>query len=216
MYSKFGRDSVCSYATEQIIFSTAVARQERDRELGYSGLGEVQERCYHTTGAFTFQESAVYIYGIDWLDDSNVTFAMQNPPLMGFHYWMGAYDGLFFSAAVQHIVTWRRPPSLTQVKVKNRCHRRRTGTPRGGTYFLAPQTIDRCNEIHHGAVPATSNCKRTIHPRVRALRVAVFPPVGELTLTRPMSATHPATTASVPSVLGSSLNSKRPAAWTGD
>ncbi|KAJ7920342.1 hypothetical protein B0H13DRAFT_1867681 [Mycena leptocephala] len=112
MYSKFGRDSVCSYATEQIIF-------------------------YRTTGAFTFQgvplgvvwlsrvardasliaavESAVYIYGIDWLDDSNVTFAMQNPPLMGFHYWMGAgyaYDGLFFSAAVQHIVTWVNTPGV--------------------------------------------------------------------------------------------------------
>ncbi|KAJ6536199.1 hypothetical protein B0H19DRAFT_383109 [Mycena capillaripes] len=73
---------------------------------------------YRTTGAFAFQGSAVYIYGIDWFDDSNVTFAMENPPLTGFHYWRGSgyvYDVLFFSATgldptVQHIVTWVNTP----------------------------------------------------------------------------------------------------------
>lgn len=62
--------------------------------------------------------SAVYIYGIDWFDDSNVTFAMENPPLTGFHYWRGTgyvYDVLFFSATgldptAQHIVTWVNTP----------------------------------------------------------------------------------------------------------
>ncbi|KAJ7777613.1 hypothetical protein DFH07DRAFT_766363 [Mycena maculata] len=76
---------------------------------------------YRTTGAFTFQ---VYIYGIDWQDDSNVTFSMENPPnapITGFHYHSDpgsyAYNVLFFSATgldptVSHTVNWLNTPTF--------------------------------------------------------------------------------------------------------
>ncbi|KAJ7650388.1 hypothetical protein FB45DRAFT_887795 [Roridomyces roridus] len=66
------------------------------------------------TGTFSFQGSAVYIYGIDVTDPGNVSFAMSNPTMEGFHYYAGSgytYNSLFFSAtdldaSVSHTVTF--------------------------------------------------------------------------------------------------------------
>ncbi|KAJ7500754.1 hypothetical protein B0H11DRAFT_1994317 [Mycena galericulata] len=68
------------------------------------------------SGAFTFQGTAVYIYGIDVLnfEAGNISFAFSNPSMTGFHYYGGSsyvYNSLFFSAGnldstVQHTVTW--------------------------------------------------------------------------------------------------------------
>ncbi|KAF7365964.1 hypothetical protein MVEN_00471900 [Mycena venus] len=66
------------------------------------------------SGSFTFQGSAVYIYGIDFPDPGNLTFGMNNPSITTFHYYGGTayvYNSLFFSATgldptVEHTVTW--------------------------------------------------------------------------------------------------------------
>ncbi|KAF8213353.1 hypothetical protein K438DRAFT_1088447 [Mycena galopus ATCC 62051] len=66
------------------------------------------------SGSFVFQGAAVYIYGIDVVNPANVTFAMNNPTINGFHYFSAngyVYNSLFFSATgldatVQHTVTW--------------------------------------------------------------------------------------------------------------
>ncbi|KAJ7485330.1 hypothetical protein FB451DRAFT_1229259 [Mycena latifolia] len=66
------------------------------------------------SGSFTFQGSAVYIYGTDVFNSANISFSMNNPPITGFHYYPGTdyvYRSLFFAAtgldsAVQHTVAW--------------------------------------------------------------------------------------------------------------
>ncbi|KAJ7852044.1 hypothetical protein B0H14DRAFT_3866146 [Mycena olivaceomarginata] len=65
-------------------------------------------------GSFTFQGSAVYIYGIDIPHPANILFAMNNPTKESFHHYSGedcVYNSLFFSATsldpkVPHTVTW--------------------------------------------------------------------------------------------------------------
>ncbi|KAJ6595799.1 hypothetical protein DFH09DRAFT_1024671 [Mycena vulgaris] len=66
------------------------------------------------SGSFTFQGSAVYIYGTDVFDPANISFSMNNPPITSFHYYSGTsfrYKSLFFKATgldanAQHTVTW--------------------------------------------------------------------------------------------------------------
>ncbi|KAJ7485332.1 hypothetical protein FB451DRAFT_1229268 [Mycena latifolia] len=73
------------------------------------------------SGSFTFQGSAVYIYGTDVLNPANISFSMNNPSITGFHYYAGTdyvYRSLFFAATgldstVQHTVTWILEQSST-------------------------------------------------------------------------------------------------------
>ncbi|KAJ6627815.1 hypothetical protein B0H10DRAFT_310518 [Mycena sp. CBHHK59/15] len=66
------------------------------------------------SGSFSFQGTAVYIYGIDVFDPANISFSLNDPALTSFHYYAGQdyqYNSLFFQAAgltsdVQHTVTW--------------------------------------------------------------------------------------------------------------
>ncbi|KAJ6595795.1 hypothetical protein DFH09DRAFT_1357686 [Mycena vulgaris] len=66
------------------------------------------------SGSFTFQGSAVYIYGTDAFNPANISFSMSNPPITSFHYYAGAsyvYRSLFFEATgldanALHTVTW--------------------------------------------------------------------------------------------------------------
>ncbi|KAF7339701.1 hypothetical protein MSAN_02185500 [Mycena sanguinolenta] len=66
------------------------------------------------SGTFSFQGTAVYIYGIDVANPANVTFAMSNPTTNSFHYFSAdgfVYNSLFFSAtgldaSVSHTVSW--------------------------------------------------------------------------------------------------------------
>ncbi|KAJ7108481.1 hypothetical protein C8R44DRAFT_802784 [Mycena epipterygia] len=66
------------------------------------------------SGSFSFQGSAVYIYGIDVSNSANMSFSMDNPSRTSFHYYTGSdyvYNSLFFAASgldsnAQHTVTW--------------------------------------------------------------------------------------------------------------
>ncbi|KAJ7108479.1 hypothetical protein C8R44DRAFT_986492 [Mycena epipterygia] len=66
------------------------------------------------SGSFSFQGSAVYIYGIDVSNSANMSFSMNNPSTTSFHYYTGSdyvYNSLFFAASgldsnAQHTVTW--------------------------------------------------------------------------------------------------------------
>ncbi|KAF7339702.1 hypothetical protein MSAN_02185600 [Mycena sanguinolenta] len=66
------------------------------------------------SGTFSFQGTAVYIYGIDVANPANVTFAMSNPTTNSFHYFSAngyVYNSLFFAATgldatVPHTVSW--------------------------------------------------------------------------------------------------------------
>ncbi|KAJ7887248.1 hypothetical protein B0H14DRAFT_1274354 [Mycena olivaceomarginata] len=67
-----------------------------------------------SAGSFTFQGSAVYIYGIDLADPANISFTMDNTN-KSFHYYNGTqqfvFDALFFSAqnlaqGAKHTVSW--------------------------------------------------------------------------------------------------------------
>ncbi|KAF7369423.1 hypothetical protein MVEN_00271600 [Mycena venus] len=79
---------------------------------------QAHNRTWHDgfgqSGAFTFQGSAVYIYGIDFPDSANMTFNISNSPHTSFHYYTGnnyVYNSLFFSSSgldptTTHNVTW--------------------------------------------------------------------------------------------------------------
>ncbi|KAJ6595798.1 hypothetical protein DFH09DRAFT_906229 [Mycena vulgaris] len=65
-------------------------------------------------GSFSFQGSAVYIYGIDSTNPANISFSMDDASVTGFHSYSGVgyvYKSLFFTAAglesdAQHKITW--------------------------------------------------------------------------------------------------------------
>ncbi|KAJ7492974.1 hypothetical protein B0H11DRAFT_2006804 [Mycena galericulata] len=68
----------------------------------------------NSAGSFTFQGSAVWIYGIDLDNPANITFSLDGAPA-GFHYYAGSeqfvFQSLFFNAAsltgnVNHSVSW--------------------------------------------------------------------------------------------------------------
>ncbi|KAJ7686709.1 hypothetical protein B0H17DRAFT_1204132 [Mycena rosella] len=65
------------------------------------------------SGSFTFQGSAVYIYGTDVFNPANISFSMNSPPIVSFHYYAGSNyvdRSLFFMASglddAEHTVTW--------------------------------------------------------------------------------------------------------------
>ncbi|KAJ6540163.1 hypothetical protein DFH09DRAFT_1368564 [Mycena vulgaris] len=67
----------------------------------------------NSAGSFTFQGSAVYIYGIDLANPANISFTMGD--VTAFHYYAGTeqfiFKALFFSATdltanVNHTVSW--------------------------------------------------------------------------------------------------------------
>ncbi|KAJ6595793.1 hypothetical protein DFH09DRAFT_905784 [Mycena vulgaris] len=65
-------------------------------------------------GSFSFQGSAVYIYGIDSTNSANISFSMDDTSATSFHSYSGVgyvYESLFFTAAglesdAQHNITW--------------------------------------------------------------------------------------------------------------
>ncbi|KAJ7312861.1 hypothetical protein DFH08DRAFT_1087423 [Mycena albidolilacea] len=68
----------------------------------------------NSAGSFTFQGSAVYMYGIDLKDPANISFTMDGN-VSTFHYYNGSepfvFKSLFFSAKdlienVNHTVSW--------------------------------------------------------------------------------------------------------------
>ncbi|KAJ7096828.1 hypothetical protein C8R44DRAFT_889431 [Mycena epipterygia] len=68
----------------------------------------------NSAGSFTFQGSAVYIYGIDLANPANISFTMDDGT-SAFHYYSGSapfvFKSLFFSASnlpsgVNHTVSW--------------------------------------------------------------------------------------------------------------
>ncbi|KAJ7466454.1 hypothetical protein FB451DRAFT_1369674 [Mycena latifolia] len=78
----------------------------------------IHNRTWHdgrsgSAGSFTFQGSAVYIYGIDLAQPANISFTMGNSTT--YHYYTGSeqfvFDALFFSARnltdnVNHTIMW--------------------------------------------------------------------------------------------------------------
>ncbi|KAJ7613747.1 hypothetical protein DFH06DRAFT_138323 [Mycena polygramma] len=80
--------------------------------------GQAYDSTWHDSsllsGSFTFQGSAVYIYGIDVINPASISFAMNNPAKTSVHLYEGqdyVYNSLFFSAndldpQSEHTVTW--------------------------------------------------------------------------------------------------------------
>ncbi|KAJ7605924.1 hypothetical protein FB45DRAFT_1041839 [Roridomyces roridus] len=67
------------------------------------------------SGSFSFQGTAVYIYGIDIHNPANVSFQLSDSSINGFHFYSGSdpyvYNSLFFEAtnldaSVPHSITW--------------------------------------------------------------------------------------------------------------
>ncbi|KAF8164389.1 hypothetical protein K438DRAFT_1775542 [Mycena galopus ATCC 62051] len=95
-----------------------VARRRRNLRLVHiprsaQGLVRRIPRAVHPYSSAA-RGSAIYIYGIDDPAAPNITFGMNNPPLMSFHYYGGTdylYNSLFFAAtdldaSAPHTVTW--------------------------------------------------------------------------------------------------------------
>ncbi|KAF7328495.1 hypothetical protein MVEN_02536500 [Mycena venus] len=81
---------------------------------------DIENKTWHdgtnnSAGSFTFQGSAVYLYGIDLDNPANISFTMDGAAA-GFHYYSGSeqfvFRSLFFSAtnlalgSVNHTVSW--------------------------------------------------------------------------------------------------------------
>ncbi|KAJ7676967.1 hypothetical protein DFH06DRAFT_1169444 [Mycena polygramma] len=81
---------------------------------------DIYDQTWHdgtnnSAGSFTFQGSAVYIYGIDLANPANISFALDNATAP-YHYYAGSeqfvFKSLFFSATnltpanVNHTVSW--------------------------------------------------------------------------------------------------------------
>ncbi|KAJ6492796.1 hypothetical protein C8R47DRAFT_1119803 [Mycena vitilis] len=86
--------------------------------LAQPDAGQAYDSTWHDgsllSGSFTFQGSAVYIYGIDVINPASISFAMNDPAKTSVHLYEGqdyAYNSLFFSAndldaQSEHTVTW--------------------------------------------------------------------------------------------------------------
>ncbi|KAJ7182390.1 hypothetical protein C8R43DRAFT_967099 [Mycena crocata] len=79
---------------------------------------KIHDQTWHdgtnnSAGSFTFQGSAIYMYGIDLTNPANISFTMDDTP--AFHYYDGSaqfvFNALFFSAqnlplGVNHTLSW--------------------------------------------------------------------------------------------------------------
>ncbi|KAF7339700.1 hypothetical protein MSAN_02185400 [Mycena sanguinolenta] len=102
---------VGSYHAVTSTTSCSICLAQPDPGLAYNSTWHDSELG---SGSFVFQGTAVYIFGIDFLNPANVSFVMSNPTVNNFHDYSGTtyvYNSLFFSATnldanVEHTVTW--------------------------------------------------------------------------------------------------------------
>ncbi|KAJ7663322.1 hypothetical protein DFH06DRAFT_347594 [Mycena polygramma] len=135
-----------------------------------------------SAGSFTFQGSAVYIYGIDLEHPANISFTMGNHT--AFHYYNGSeqfvFDALFFAAAnladgVNHTVSW----VLDKTDLN--------GTT--GLFDYAVVTVDSTSGSSSGSVPNEGSTSKR-KPRIGTIVGAVLGAVGGLAILAALLSLH--------------------------
>ncbi|KAJ7635457.1 hypothetical protein DFH06DRAFT_1336487 [Mycena polygramma] len=134
-----------------------------------------------SAGSFTFQGSAVYIYGIDLEHPANISFTMGDKT--GFHYYNGSeqfvFDALFFAATnladgVNHTVSWVLDKTALN------------GTTASFDYAIV--AVDSASSSSSGSVPKEGSTSHK--PKIGTIIGAVLGAIGGLALLAALLSLH--------------------------